>query len=355
MADWSRPFSASYRFVRVSRATGYETGVVAGVEDGGTIERNLDTSVKESGALTAVGWEPLGADLLRAYLVATFPDGAVAEEALGTFLASVSSRSLGGPSPTCRVSLMGRLQELADDMLETAVTVPAGANAVQRAAQLARDAGLEVVADASDYALPGAVVYGVSAASGADADETRLDAINDLLSRAGFSSASTDPYGRVVMRRYVEPADRAPSASFAEGPTARFLREVTDERDASGVANVVLAVCPDEGGGGLVGRAEDASGGEWSVASVGRRIVHKETVDGVATQTAADARAAELLRTSQAVVRRLTVRHVYAPVAVGDSVDVSYGDASGRFAVRVQRLTLAHGCLTESELRAYER
>ena len=128
-----------------------------------------------------------------------------------------------------------------------------------------------------------------------------------------------------------------------------------DLRDASGVANVVLAVCPDEGGGGLVGRAEDASGGEWSVASVGRRIVHKETVDGVVTRTAADARAAELLRTSQAVVRRLTVRHVYAPVAVGDSVDVSYGDASGRFAVRAQRLTLAHGCLTESELRAYER
>ena len=46
MADsWTRPFDASYDFVRVSRETGLEVDFVRDIENGGSIERNANTAL----------------------------------------------------------------------------------------------------------------------------------------------------------------------------------------------------------------------------------------------------------------------------------------------------------------------
>lgn len=45
--DWSEPFHSEYRYMRVSRSTGAETARLTGFLDGGGIERNADTQVKE--------------------------------------------------------------------------------------------------------------------------------------------------------------------------------------------------------------------------------------------------------------------------------------------------------------------
>ena len=47
MADWTRPFTATYRFMRVSRSTGYETAQLDGIT-GGTLQVNQDTATFES-------------------------------------------------------------------------------------------------------------------------------------------------------------------------------------------------------------------------------------------------------------------------------------------------------------------
>lgn len=364
MADWTQPFRASYRYMRVSRATGLETERLDGILDDGTIERNDDTSCKESATVTAVDWRGIGPDLVRVYLDAEFDDGSTGSAALGTFLPSTSSRTVGGAARTSTVQLTGRLAELDEDMFGQAFQLPAGTDAVGYAAQICRAAGFSVIADDSPYVLPEAVAYGIGApSSSGSAVEGKLAVVNDLLDRAGFSSARTDALGRIVMRRYAEPQDRAPSASFIEGADARFLREVEDGRDVSGVANAVYAVysAPESDDGeraaGVVGSAEDASGGEFSIASVGRRIVRRESYSEEATQEEADAKAAELLRTSQAVKRTVSISHVYAPLTIGDSFDLTYRSQglTGRYAVRTQRITLGAGCLTETEGRAYER
>ena len=364
MPDWTMPFTASYRYMRVSRATGLETGRLAGIVGDGTIERNDDSECKESATVTAVDWEGIGPDLVRVYLVARFEDGTEADEALGTFLPSTSSRTVGGAARTSTVQLTGRLVELSDDMFGQSFMLPAGTNAVAYAAQICRAAGFEVIADESGYTLSEAVVYGISASSDSGTPaEGKLDVVNDLLGRAGFSAARTDAYGRVVMRRYIEPQDRAPSASFTEGVDARFLREATDGRDTSGVANAVYVVYSapatedGEQAAGVIGSAVDESGGEFSVQGMGRRVVRKESYSEEATQAEADAKAAELLRTSQAVKRTVKISHVYAPLTIGDSFDLAYRSqgVAGRYGVRAQRITLGPGCLIETEGRAYER
>lgn len=357
---WLDPFRTSIRVVRVSRATGEECGVVANVRPGGSITRNLDTDTYESAQLEYEGSWDVGADLVRVYLDATFyRTGETASEPLGTFLSDAPSRDVDGALASGTATLDGRLAELADDAFEDAHTVAAGADPVAAAAAIARGCGLEVVADPTAYRLAEARTYGLGD------DESKLSVVNDLLSLAGFSAARTDPMGRVLMRRYVEPADKAPAWAFEEGPLARFESEATDELDGSEVANVVLAIfeTTDET---VVGTAvDDDPASRWGVPALGRRKVARYRYDELpegptaqAREAAADAKAAEVLRTQQSAVHRVTLSGIYAPASCGDVVSVEYPSAgiSGRFAVRTEDIDLsAAGCLTKYEVREFTR
>lgn len=363
-ADWSRRFDASYRFMRVSRATGLETARVTGVRPGGVIDRNLDTAIKESGSLDVVGSLDLGPDLLRVYLDATFPDGSSESVALGTFLVSITDRDTDGASSTSSASLSGRLKELDDDQFGQPFMLPAGTDLVAYAAQIAEAAGLDVTADESDYKSTEPLYYGIQTGGGqASADGSKLSVVNDLLARAGFDSAWTDPTGTVRMTRSAGVAERPLAWTFEEGEGARFLRDVSEGFDTTGVANTVYAVftgAPSEGEEPVtvIGTAvDDDPSSPWSTVSMGRTVTSRADYQQYATQQQADAKAAELLASSRSVAKRETVSHVYAPIGLGDAVQLSYasGGVSGRFAVRTMRLSLTAGCLTETEVRSYVR
>lgn len=365
MADWTRRFDAAYRFMRVSRATGFETERLPGFERGGTIERNLDTEAKESGSVGHVGALDIGPDLVRVWLDATFPDGSTESVALGTFLASTTSRDYDGMASTSTVTLTGRLGELSATQFAQPFYLPSGTDLVAYAKQIAESCGLAVDADSSDYVSTEPLYYGIQSGEqeASSQSQTKLAVINDLLDRAGFDSARTDPYGTVLMRRSRGVADRAPSWGFVEGLNARFLRDVTDERDTTGVANVVYAVftgAATEGGEQVttIGVAtDDDPASPWSTASLGREIVARYDYSEYATQQQADAKAAEMLASARSVLRKVTLSHVHAPVTIGDAVGVDYRSAgiASTMSVRTQRITLGDGCLTETEARAYER
>lgn len=70
--------------------------------------------------------------------------------------------------------------------------------------------------------------------------------INDLLDLAGFRAAKTDPYGRIILRKYVNPMEAAPKWEFVEGASAKFESDMTDERDITDAANHVVVRYADE-------------------------------------------------------------------------------------------------------------
>ena len=367
MADWSKRFDASFRFMRVSRATGMETARIGNVVSGGSIERNLDTDVKESGSIDLVGALDLGADMVRVWMDASFHDGSSASVPLGTFLVAVGSRKTDGSVSTSTATLSGRLKELADSEFVQPFSVPKGTNLVEYAKGIVSGAGLSVASDASDYTSADDLFYGVQP-SGTDASsssQTKLAVVNDLLARAGFDSARTDPMGTVLFRSSESVAGRPKAWSFVEGVNARFLRDATDEVDKSGVANVVYAVyswTDDSGDSGgqrtVIGRAvDDDPGSPWSTVSLGREVTARYNYDVAATQEGADAQAASLLEGLRSVARKVALSHVYAPVNLSDGVAVGYTSAGieGDFAVRTMKIELGPGCLTETELRQYVR
>jgi hypothetical protein len=183
--------------MRVDRKTGLDVERLRNIRNGGSIERNQDTSY-ETGKIDYLGTLDLGSDLLRIYLDATFPDDTTVSEPLGTFVVSTPKRSTGYNSS--EADLSGRLSEVAEDEFDAPRSLAAGSNAVGEAAKLLREVGLEVIADPSDFTLTTTWVIG-AIGNGESNYATRLKAVNALLDAAGFSSASTSARQRWSWKR----------------------------------------------------------------------------------------------------------------------------------------------------------
>lgn len=356
MADWTKPFQASYRFMRVSREDGFETEQLDSIESG-SLQINQDTATFESATLETASYFDLGSDFVRCYLDARWDDGTTESACLGTWLATIPGRSVDGATETCTAYCDGRLQELQDDSFSAPVTVDSGENIVATAKGIAERAGLTVVATPSNSTLGATWTFGLSSEEGANGG-SKLDAVNSLLSLAGYGSAMTDEFGRVVMEPYVNPSDRTPVWTFQEGVNATFLAKAEEERDSRDVCNVVLAIFETDEATVIGEAVDDDPQSAYSTVSLGRRKVAKYMYNTTATQAEADAKAESLLKTQQATIRRVTLQHVHCPARVEDVVEVIWPSAgiSGTYVVRTQSIDIGSaGCLTQSELRAFER
>lgn len=359
-SDWLLPFTARYRYMRVSRETGYETEQLTGFQPGGSITRNINSDTYESASVDYVGRLDIGADLVRIWLDADFVDGTTSSVALGTYLPQVSSWDITGANASCSIDLYGRLLELDEDYFDAPITVPAGTNAVEFVTQVIQDAGLTVQAEPSDYTLSTAWTFGLTSSSDDDSGGeggSKLQAVNALLDLADFFSASTDPYGNVLLQPYYDPADRPTSHVFQEGANARFLNSATEEKDTSSIANVVITVYETEDAT-VIGQAiDDDPDSEWSTVNLGRRRCAVYSYSDEVTQEKANAKAQTLLQTSQAVVQKVTLQHIYTDLTTNQAVELQWPTAgiSGTYTINSQDIDLGAGCLITSNLRAFQR
>lgn len=366
MADWTKPFEASFTWWRVPRSsyygfygTGTETERIGNITRA-TLQLNASTETFETGRAQCVGMLDVGTDLVRCHMAATWEDGTSEDVVLGTYNVSIPSRDVLGSYAECEAVLDGRLIELQQDAFETPQRVSKGDNGSFYAARWVRERGLTFSDDDPTVVVGHAATTTYTFGLGADGYDggTVLSAYNAVMSDVdGLRAASTDPYGRVMLRNPVDYGS-VPVWTFAEGASATFLSDATDERDTSKVCNVVVCIYEDEDAT-VVGTAEDTnSESPWSIANYGRRKVAVYSYNGSATQAQADAKAARLLEENRSIIRRVTIKHTYCPARVGDIVEVSYPSAGiyGKFAIRTQTIEVGSGgCMTTSELRRFER
>lgn len=351
MADWSKPFTARYRVMRVDRATGLETAMLRGVT-AKKITRNIDSQTYESASIETSADQDFGSDLVRIYLDAEFEDGTVSTVPLGTFIPNLPKLTRTTGLATGDIDLDGRLKEAAGTRYPAPVTVPAGVKAVAQAKTVLESCGLTVEAEESDYELSTAWALGVDDSGG---ERSKLDDANALLDVAGFSAASTDAMGVVHLRRYVEPSSRPVAKEYREGRDARFLREVEDERDSSEIANVVVVEysTSDET---VIGTARNEDPDDpYSVPSIGYERAASYSYDSIVSQEEADAKAAQLLD-AQKVIRRVTISHTWDDTDCDSAVAFDYQSAGmgGRYTVRKMDVECGAGCMVTAEWRAFE-
>ena len=379
VADWTKPFDATYEWWRVPRSSyrppvpelgagdpgffdiGAETERVTNITDG-KITVNDNTETFETATVNCVGPLDVGTDLLRCHMVATFEDGTTEDVVLGTFVSNVPKRDVQGSYEQCAARLDGRLMELAEDSFEDVYTVPKGDNGFGYYSPVVRESGLTFantyvgLNDVPIQPMNATLTFGLDA-DGDNAGGSKLDFLNTLTRLWDYRAAKTDQYGRIRMQLPIN-YEAEPVWRFAEGINATFLADVTDERDTTDVCNVVLAIyeSPDAT---VIGTAvDDDPLHEHSTVSMGRRKVAKYKYQDTVTQEQADATAQRLLVTQQSVAHRVTVQHVWCGARVGDIVELDYPSAgiSGKFAIRAQSIDVGSaGCLTTSELRRFER
>ena len=371
MNDWwkQRTVRDVYKFVRVSRATGEELEMLPMLR-GGSISRNNDVRILDTAEVTCVGKFDIGADLVRVYRYAEWRGGHTETVVLGTFIPMIPSRNVHNRFSTATVKLYGRLQELLQDKFATPFTVNKGENAVEVAKKVAADIGLTVIADPSDYTVSRTRVYGVGVnQNNSETDDTKLGMVNDLLALAGFRAAKDDVMGNILYSKYVNPVNRPAAYSMSEGPDCKFEPDMLDEQDITNIANHVVVVYKGEDKDGAqttyIGEAWDRDlNSPYSTVSRGYTITQSydysdEPVGATADekQAYANNRASTLLKTNQSAVRHITMTSAGYPATVNDSLNISYpsGSISGKFEIRVQKLTLTGGCPTETELRQFVR
>ena len=367
MADWTKPFMASYTWWRVGRKSyrhhvnadldyynmGEETEQVTNITKA-TLQLNDSTETFETGLARCVGPLDIGSDLIRCHMTATWEDGTSEDVVLGTFNAAVPSRDVHGSYEECSAILDGRLMELQQDYFEQPQYVTGGYGiSYMKGWALNRYVTFATPTAGLSDTRTGLYTYGMGTGR-----ETVLASVNDILVNAlGLRNASTDPFGRIILAPPVDYGGPV-SWSFVEGVNATFLSDAVDERDTTDVCNVVICVYESDDAT-TVGTAEDTDDSSpWSIANYGRRKCAVYTYQDSATQVQADAKAAELLERNRSIVRRVTISHVYCPARVGDIVEVSYPSAGiyGKFAIRTQTIDVGSaGCMTVSELRRFER
>lgn len=366
MADWTKPFTASYVWRRVARDSyrmppygiGRETAEVTNITSA-RISVNSSTDTFESASAECVGMLDVGTDLVRCHLLATFADGTTEDVVLGTFEVTVPSRDVRGSFESCTATLDGRLIDLSEDSLLAPLSVRKGVNAQSMAITVAEQGGPTVAVPfpPSSVALDAQWTFGLTGNSEDEPGGSRLECVNALLEVANRRAAFTNEYGSIVIREPID-YDSTPVWEFVEGENATFLSEATEEFDTTNVANTVLAIY-ETSEATVVGVAiDDDPDSPYSTVNLGRRKVAKYTYNNLLSQDKANEVAAKLLATRQSVIRRVTIRHVWCGARVGDVVRIDYPSAgiSGNFAIRTMDIDVGSaGCLCTTELRRFER
>ena len=341
--DWTAStLRTDFRYVVVDRTTWGEVREVTDIT-GGSISRKYLSSLKEGASLNYSNTAQLlgiGNDYLRIYLDAD--DGNESESvALGTFMVSTPKQSVSDLGTSGTATAYSLLQIAQDEGLDGTLTIPAGTNLVQYAAQLLTDRGLQVnIADNPTETAANDTVF--------DTDNNILDVVIWCTQTSGFGTPLLDGYGTVVLQRYSDPSGRQPVRVYTDASKVMFPT-YTHELDTFDYPNKVIAVCstPDSV---LIGTAVNSDPSHpYSTVSRGRVVTRKYDVDNITTQTEADEKAASLLA-SVSEVEAFEVSHLYDGSNLQDVIGIL---DRGNACIVNQDIKLEIGCPVTDRARRF--
>ena len=336
-----------FRYVYVDRVSQREVDEADVFENGGSIEYNDLTSIKQGGALPFIGL-PDVSKYLRVYSVSDLM-GEVVEILHGTFIVSTPASTIKYASRVGLASMYSLLQIPAVSSPNGPIVIPAGTNPITYAKTVLTNLGLSVIADTSNMALSTDKIY--------DSRTKWLEIINDLCTMAGFASAGVDPSGNIRLYAYIDPTTKMPTVQLYDDARCPYFPEIQHEFDYFDVPNVFKAIMSnDEVTMTAIARNDDPRS-IYSTVNRGYEISEEEEVSDIASQGALQDFANRRIIEKSSSVESIDVSHVYIPYDVGDIVDFKHrlsgfecvGQASKK------KLTLISGMPSEAHIRRFVR
>lgn len=327
MAIWhSDGLRHSIAYWRVDPLTLENVGLVAEAMDGGRLRFDNLTALKANADVPFIGKWDIGQGYLRIITTTYAMDGRTESVEQGTFLTSVPRYQIEHGRESGTATMVSLLQLLDEQPVTGVLTVPAGTNAVDYAADLCRRRGLRVIADPSDHTLNVPAVFGDVADVEGNAEQTMLGVVNRLMTFAGFASATVNGHGDVELRRYVNPTNQAPTVVFADDVDQIVHTDpIQVEYDASSVPNRILATCSNADGYMEAEAINSDPSSGYSTVTRGRVITQVERVSDIASLQALQALADRRLVEVSTAIERTTFSHRFIPYRMGDAVLVRLG------------------------------
>lgn len=341
MPDWTRSMQQTFEFYTVDPITWRDVAPLDNIRSC-SITRDETTDTLETATIDCD--LVFAEQYVRIYLI-TVQDGIRERFPMGTFLVQTPSETFDGKVKSTTLDAYSPLLEWKDSMPPLGYAIKSGLNVLETAWLVGSDnTRTPIVKNGADTNLTSNFI--------AETDDSWLTFLGDLVMSAGYKLA-LDEYSRIMFAPIQDTASLKPIWTYNDDNSSILYPDLTVERDLYGIPNVLEVILSNDTVN-LFSRVENNDeDSPVSIPSRGRQVVVRESnpeIAGIPTQAQLDAYTEQRLRNMSSLEYKLTYKHGYCPVRVGDCVYLNYKRAGMRnikAKVVSQNITCEPGCPVE--------
>lgn len=321
----------------------YSLGDLDGIT-GGSLNWNANATLPGGGEISVIGRGQLintSKDRVRIWWVLDDEE----PWPMGVYVISSPSTQYSADGTSFDLNLIDKLTVINDDTLTETLQYPAGKNIIDAVVeQILATGETKIAATGSTATLTNAMTW--------NPGTSRLQAINDLLSVAGYWGLWTDRLGQFRVEPYVAPADRPVVYAFEEGETSIHSADWEYELPLWEATNTVVMISQADDNDVTFSAyaVDDNPDSPTSTVSMGRVLnpIVEENVEA-ATQLDLQQQANRKLIDNSNVVGRLSVAHRPVPLWYNDAIQFVSQGMDTKATVVKMKLNLKAGSLVTAE------
>lgn len=319
MIDWNKSMQQTFKYYEVDPDT-WQNKRRLNTVISCTIDRDSEKSTLGTSSFVVDDTE-IDECYIRVYLVA-IQNGLTYQVPLATHLVQSPSVSFDGKKHDMSYDGYTPLVELSENKPPLGYFVASGENAMDQVGRIAREnLRSPVVFAESDYKLYSDFI--------SNTEDSWLTFLNDMMIGAKYSF-DVDENGRVLFVPIQDINSLSPVWTYTDDNSSILYPNITINRDMYQIPNVVEVYYSNGARNYYAIAVNDDPNSPTSTVSRGRKITYR-VVDpdlvGVATKSQIEEYATMLLRNLSSLEYRVTYKHGYCPVRVGDCVRLNYSRA----------------------------
>lgn len=315
MVDWTASMQQTFEYYTVDPNTWKDVKLINNVKSS-TINR--DSEVETLGSATIDITESIGESYVRIYLV-VIQNGVTYKVPLGTFLVQTPSSSFDGKIRSVSMDAYTPLLELKENPPPLGYSILKDENIMEQAYLISRErARAPVIKTDCDINLFSDFV--------ANTDDTWLSFLTDLIANAKYTF-DLDELGRILYAPKQDTASLQPVWTYDDSNSSILYPDINITHDLYDVPNAVEVVYSDAKNHFYAKAVNDDDNSPTSIQNRGREILHRITnpdVLGDPTANQIKEYAEQALRDLSTLEYKISYKHAYCPVRVGDCVRLNY-------------------------------
>lgn len=315
MPDWTKSMQRTYEYYLVDPLSWCDKKRINCVKSS-SIER--DDSEATTGHATLEVTEALDECYVRIYMI-TIQNGVREKFPLATVLVQTPGHEFDGTISSVSIDAYMPLIELKETAPPFGYTIMKGSNIMEKAcANIEEHMRAPLIATTGTKTLVENFV--------ANTNDEWLSFSTDLIAKADFTF-STNEMGEVLFSPKRDLEAMQPVVTFDDDEHSILQPTISTEYDLYGVPNVVEVIYSGDNQFFSSRIVNDDPTSPTSTVNRGREIVYRDTnpnISGSVSKNILDTYAKNLLKAKSTLEYKVTFKHAYCPVRVGDCVRLNY-------------------------------